>query len=151
MVTPAATVRPLRILLAEDGAVNQEVAAGLLELQGHRVVVVENGEEALTALERETFDVVFMDLEMPVMDGLAATTAIRQRERSNGQRVPIVAMTAHAVKGYREMCLAAGMDNYISKPIQPSELRAVLETIVTRPTGAVPPIDTPPCGSFAPV
>ena len=125
---PAAAVRPLDILLAEDGPVNQEVAVGLLEMQGHAVEVVENGREAVEAAERKEFDVILMDLEMPEMDGLEATAEIRRREKekSPGRHTPIIAMTAHAIKGYRQRCIIAGMDDFIVKPIKPESLyRAV--------------------------
>jgi two-component system, sensor histidine kinase and response regulator len=125
--TVAANVRRLQILLAEDGAVNQEVAVGLLKLRGHRVEVAENGRDAVAAIERQPFDVVLMDLEMPEMDGLEAAAAIRAKERVSGGHVPIVAMTAHAVKGFRERCLEAGMDDYITKPINPEELFRAVE------------------------
>jgi CheY-like chemotaxis protein len=120
--------RPLRILLAEDGVVNQQVAVGLLELRGHQTVVVANGKEALAALDRERFDVVLMDVQMPEMDGMEATRAIRQKEKETGTHIPIVAMTAHAMKGDREDCLAAGMDAYLSKPVQAQALYATVET-----------------------
>ena len=98
------------------------------KLRGHRVEVVNTGREALAALERRSFDVVLMDLEMPDMDGLEATAAIRERERLQGGHIPIVAMTAHAIKGFREQCLAAGMDDYITKPIEPRELFRAVES-----------------------
>jgi len=122
--------RPLHILLVEDGLINREVAVGLLEMRGHRVETAENGLEALAILERRAFDVVLMDLEMPEMDGLTATTAIRCREAITGGRVPIFAMTAHAIKGFREQCLEAGMDGYITKPISPEALFKAIETPV---------------------
>ena len=115
-------IRELQILLAEDGAVNQDVAVGLLQMRGHRVEVANNGKEALAALERQPFDIVLMDLEMPEMDGLEATAAIRAKEATQGGHVPIVAMTAHAVMGFRQRCLEAGMDDYLTKPIQPDAL-----------------------------
>ncbi|MBN1394908.1 MAG: response regulator [Pirellulales bacterium] len=121
------SVRPLHVLLAEDGLVNQEVAVGLLEMQGHSVDVADNGKEALDALQRKAYDVVLMDLEMPEMDGMEATAAIRKKERTNGGHTPIVAMTAHAVKGFRERCLRAGMDDFITKPIKPEELFKVVQ------------------------
>jgi len=127
--TDADHVRPLHVLLAEDGPVNQEVAVGLLELRGHTVEVVDNGKEAVEALERQAFDVVLMDIEMPLMDGLQATSAIRDREERSGDHTPIIAMTAHAVKGFRDRCIEAGMDGYISKPIQPAELFRTLEDL----------------------
>lgn len=129
-VNGATPGRELRILLAEDGLVNQDVARGLLELQGHQVEVANNGLEAVEKLERQSFSVVLMDLEMPEMDGLSATAAIRRREAETGRgRVPIVAMTAHAISQIRQQCLEAGMDDYLTKPIQPEELFKLLENI----------------------
>jgi two-component system sensor histidine kinase/response regulator len=122
---PAAAVR-LRILLAEDNVVNQRLAIRILEREGHRVAVAGNGREAVAAIERETFDLVLMDVQMPEMDGFEATAAIRARERFTGGRLPIVAMTAHAMSGDRDRCLACGMDDYVAKPIHKSVL---LETI----------------------
>jgi two-component system sensor histidine kinase/response regulator len=119
--------RRVRILLVEDNVVNQRVASGLLTRRGHHVTIAQNGREALTRLEQETFDLVLMDLQMPVMGGLDATAAIRLREHDTGQHVRIVAMTAHAMKSDRERCLAAGMDGYLSKPIDPPMLFAVVE------------------------
>ncbi len=121
--------RPLRILLAEDNRVNQEVAVRLLEKRGHQVAVANNGREALAALERQTFDVVLMDLQMPEMDGLEATAAVREKEKATGNHLPIIAMTAHAMKGDRERCLAAGMDGYVSKPIQAQDLFEALDGV----------------------
>ncbi len=120
-----------RILVAEDNPVNQTVAVRLLERKGYQVVVANNGLEAVQALERESFDVVFMDVQMPEMDGFEATAAIRKKEKSAGTHQPIVAMTAHAMKGDRERCLDAGMDAYITKPIQPKELYALLQKMET--------------------
>ncbi len=116
-------VRPLHILLAEDNRANQKLATSLLEARGHSVVVANNGEEAveLSAAE-DAFDIILMDVQMPVMDGFEATAAIRGRERAGGARIPIVALTAHAMTGYRERCLEAGMDGYIAKPIVADEL-----------------------------
>lgn len=122
-------ITPLRILLAEDGLVNQKVAVSLLEQRGHRVTVANNGQEALTALDRESFDVVLMDVQMPAMDGFEATALIRQKEEEAGLRTPIIAVTAHAMKGDRERCLAAGMDGYIAKPIRAKDLYAIVEGI----------------------
>ncbi len=120
-------VRPLHILLAEDNLVNQRVASRLLEKQGHSVEVTSNGEEVLTALARDTFDLILMDVQMPVMNGYDATRVIRTEERDTGRRIPIVALTAYAMKGDREICLEAGMDDYLGKPIHPRELMDVLE------------------------
>jgi CheY-like chemotaxis protein/HPt (histidine-containing phosphotransfer) domain-containing protein len=116
----------LRILLAEDNPVNQKLALKLLEKQGHRVQVAATGKEALAALERERFDLVVMDVQMPEMDGLEATRAIRERERVTGDHVPVIAMTAHAMSGDRDRCLEAGMDAYVAKPIQKKELLATI-------------------------
>jgi CheY-like chemotaxis protein len=115
MLDPA---RPLRILVAEDNAVNQVVVTRMLQKRAHVVVVAANGREALDVLARESFDVVLMDLQMPGMGGGEATAMIRKAERSHGGHLPIIAVTASAMKGDRENCLAAGMDDYISKPIQ---------------------------------
>ena len=120
-------LQPLRILLAEDNVVNQRVAVGLLSRRGHDVTVASNGAEALAALDAHTFDLVLMDVQMPVMGGLEATEKIRRRERTSGGHTRIVAMTAHAMRGDRDRCLAAGMDAYLSKPIDPATLFAVVE------------------------
>ena len=114
--------RQLHILLVEDNAVNQLLAVRLLEKRGHQVTVAENGKKALATLEQSSFDVVLMDVQMPEMDGYTATAAIREKEKMSGQHLPVIAMTAHAMAGDRERCLEAGMDDYISKPIQPQEL-----------------------------
>ncbi len=127
--------QPLRVLLAEDNSVNQRLASRLLEKRGHTVVVANNGREALQALERQPFDLVVMDVQMPDMDGIEATAAIREKEKGTEIHVPIIAMTAHAMKGDRERCLAAGMDGYISKPIRPQELYDSIEALV-RSNGA---------------
>ena len=121
--------RPLRVLLAEDNPVNRLVAIRLLEKRGHSVAVAGNGREALDATEQRIFDVVLMDLEMPEMSGLEATAAIRRREQGTGTHLPIIAMTAHAMIGDRERCLAAGMDAYVSKPVRADELYAALENV----------------------
>jgi signal transduction histidine kinase/DNA-binding response OmpR family regulator len=126
-VTQPARVRTRRVLLAEDGLVNQRVVVELLDARGHDVVVATNGEEALATLEREPFDVVLMDVQMPVMDGFEATAAIREREKESGTHVPVVALTAHAMTGDRERCLEAGMDGYLAKPIRADELYAAVE------------------------
>jgi two-component system sensor histidine kinase/response regulator len=123
--------RHLHVLLAEDNAVNRTLAMRLLEKQGHAVVTVENGREAVAALEEELFDAVLMDVQMPKMNGFEATAAIRDREQGTGSRVPIIALTAHSMKGDRERCLEAGMDGYVSKPIQAAELFVALEAVLT--------------------
>jgi len=114
--------RPLRVLLAEDNPVNQTLAIRILEKIGHKVQVVNNGKEAIGRAQGEEFDLILMDVQMPEMDGLEATTAIRAAEAGTGKHVPIVAMTAHAMKGDKEKCLSAGMDGYLSKPIRIDEL-----------------------------
>jgi len=116
----------LRILLVEDNAVNQVLAARLLEKRGHSVIVAGNGKEALAVLEKQSFDLVFMDVQMPEMDGLEATAAIREKEKTSGNHLAVIAMTAHAMVGDRERCLAAGMDDYLTKPIRPEELTGLL-------------------------
>jgi len=125
--------KQLRILLAEDNAVNQVLAVRLLEKQGHTVTVAGDGRVALAALEKQAFDLVLMDVQMPVMDGFEATAGIRSQEKATGAHIPIIAMTAHAMKGDRERCLAAGMDGYIAKPIQPKELYETLERFLSTP------------------
>jgi signal transduction histidine kinase/DNA-binding response OmpR family regulator len=124
------------ILLAEDNTINQKVATTLLQKMGHSVVVAGNGQLALQALEKETFDLVLMDVQMPEMDGFAATAAIRAQEQDTGDHISVIAMTAHAMKGDRERCLDAGMDDYISKPISRHDLKAVIERSAVRPAKA---------------
>lgn len=114
--------RPLHILLAEDNPINQKVAVRTLEKLGHRVFVANNGKEVIAALEQQPFDLVLMDVQMPEMDGVEATAVIRENEKRTGQRTPIIALTAHAMKGDRERLLAAGMDGYVTKPIRQEEL-----------------------------
>jgi len=126
---PAQHSAPQWILLVEDNVVNQRVAVGLLQARGHRVQVCANGQEAIAALETSRFDLVLIDLQMPVMGGLEATAIIRERERATGGHVRMVAMTAHAMTGDRERCLAAGMDDYLTKPIDPSLLFAIVEQV----------------------
>jgi two-component system, sensor histidine kinase and response regulator len=119
----------LNILLAEDNAVNRVLAQRLLQKQGHIVTSVNNGREALQLWDQNQsaqFDVILMDVQMPEMDGLQAATLIRERERVTGTHIPIIAVTAHAMKGDRERCLAAGMDGYITKPINPAELAGTI-------------------------
>jgi len=126
---PEHEITSLKILLTEDGLVNQKVAVNLLEQRGHSVTVANNGQEALFAIEKDSFDVVLMDVQMPTMDGFEATGRIRQKEQLSGGHIPIIAMTAHAMKGDRERCLAAGMDGYIPKPIRAKDLYKAVETI----------------------
>jgi signal transduction histidine kinase/CheY-like chemotaxis protein len=122
----------LRVLLAEDNPVNQLLATKLLEKRGHRVVLVTNGREALAALEKESYDLVFMDVQMPEMGGVEAIVAIREKEKNTGNHQPVIALTALAMKGDQERCLAAGMDGYLSKPIAVQELDDILEKYVAR-------------------
>ncbi len=117
---------PLRILLTEDNLINQRVASTLLQREGHEVFIANNGVEALRAFEERPFDLILMDIQMPQMDGIEATGAIRRREKTSGGHIPIIAMTAHAMADDRERCLAAGMDSYVSKPI---DIHRLLETI----------------------
>jgi CheY-like chemotaxis protein len=119
----------LQILLVEDNAVNQLVALRLLEKHGHSVTVASDGRKALIAWEQQPFDLVLMDVQMPEMNGWQATQAIREKEKTTGQHIPIAAMTAHAMTGDEEKCIAAGMDFYLTKPIRTQELFAVLEEI----------------------
>ncbi|TKB78517.1 MAG: response regulator, partial [Nitrospira sp.] len=129
----------LTILLAEDHPVNQALATRLLQKWGHHVMVAGNGREALAALDAQAFDLLLTDIQMPEMDGLALATAIRAREATGGTHLPIIAMTAHALKGDRERCLAAGMDAYVAKPLQPAELTKVMADLMpSRP--AAPPL-----------
>ena len=129
----------LHILLAEDNTVNQRLFTRLLEKKGHTVVVVSSGREAVDAVAKGDFDLVLMDVQMQEMDGLEATVAIRQSEEESGGRIPIVAMTAYALQGDLERCLAAGMDDYISKPIQANKFFAVIEDLAARIDGARSP------------
>ena len=142
---PAAQpVRAARILLAEDNLVNQRVAVGILTRRGHHVTVAQNGREAVNAAQREGFDLILMDVQMPEMGGFEATAIIREREMRDGGHIRIVAMTAHAMSGDRERCLAAGMDGYLSKPITQSLLFDVVEHgsagVAARPLAAVVPV-----------
>jgi CheY-like chemotaxis protein len=126
----------LRILLVEDNAVNQMLAVRLLEKRGHAVTAVGNGKDALKELSSEIFDVVLMDVQMPVMDGFEATAAIRSGEQKTGAHVPIIAMTAHALRDDEQRCLTAGMDAYISKPINSMELYELVESAARKRTNA---------------
>ena len=138
-VVNAAVIKPVRrrggfrILLAEDNPVNQRVAMVMLRKLGHQVSVVDDGEQAVARAEAETFDLALMDVQMPHLDGLEASARIRARAAQAGKpRLPIIAMTAHAMKGDRERCLEAGMDDYMSKPIRLAELAAVLDRVMAR-------------------
>ncbi|MEO7144894.1 MAG: response regulator [Bryobacteraceae bacterium] len=128
--------QPLRILLAEDNAVNRKVAVHMLEKSGHSVVIASDGPEVLSILEHEPVDLVLMDIQMPMMDGIEATLAIRQREAGRGGRLPIIALTAHAMGGDRQRCLDAGMDGYLSKPIDPAELGCLIDALFDHPVRA---------------
>jgi CheY-like chemotaxis protein len=127
---PQETHRPLRVLLAEDNVVNQRLATRLMEKRGHTVVVVSTGRAALAALTQEPFDLVLMDVQMPDMDGLEATAAIRRWEQGTDRHVPIIAMTAHTMQGDAERCRAAGMDGYVSKPMKPEDLYAAINSVM---------------------
>jgi CheY-like chemotaxis protein len=126
-----------RVLLVEDNAVNRIIATKLLEKRGHVVIAVENGALAVEATASDHFDIVLMDVQMPVMDGLTATAHIRTREHTTGAHVPIIAVTAHALDQDRQRCLAAGMDDYLPKPIRTSDLFAT----ITRFAPASPPAE----------
>jgi len=137
-------LRGLRILLAEDNAVNQTLAVMLLKKAGHAVVVANNGREAVATLESQPFDIVLMDVQMPELDGLEATVQIRERERATGARVPIIAMTANALKGDREKCIEAGMDDYLTKPIRTDALFDALHRWSLDSLGTPRPAIEPP-------
>jgi len=132
----------MNILLAEDSKVNQKLAIGLLEKKGHRVSVAENGKEALFAIDNGDFDLVLMDVQMPEMDGLEATTLLRQKEGDAAKGIPVIAMTAHAVKGDRELCISAGMNDYIAKPIRSAELYEKIAQYAPTPTNNATPEPT---------
>jgi CheY-like chemotaxis protein len=129
--------RQLRILIAEDNAVNRQLVTALLEKRGHTTVTVVNGREAVAAVAAGAFDLLLMDVQMPEMDGWQATAAIRKAESATGGHIPIIALTAHAMKGDREACLIAGMDGYLSKPINSKELFALLDSLSSG--AAIPP------------
>ncbi len=131
--------RSLRILLAEDNPVNQRVAVGMLEKRGHKVHAVDNGCEVLQAMAEETFDLILMDVQMPLMDGFAATANIRKNELGTGRHLPIIALTARAMTADRESCLQSGMDDYVTKPIDPEQLTTAIE----RTLPMIPATDQP--------
>ncbi len=142
--------RKLRVLLAEDSYVNQRLAMGLLGKQGHEVVVAGNGQEAVRLARADSFDLILMDVQMPEMDGFEATRQIRQWEQENGGHLPIVALTAHAMKGDRDRCMEAGMDAYVSKPVRARELFETMESVLTvgraRPAPEAAPEQETPAG-----
>jgi CheY-like chemotaxis protein len=119
----------LKILLVEDNPVNQIVASTLLKHLGHGITIAGNGREALQAVQREPYDVIFMDIQMPYMDGLEATARIRRLADVKTAEIPIVALTAHAIGGYRDRCLAAGMDEFLTKPVSSVKLSEVLDRL----------------------
>jgi CheY-like chemotaxis protein len=123
--------KSLRILLTEDNPVNQKLATHILEKWGHTVSVANNGQEALDLTAKENFDLILMDVQMPVMGGFEATELIREREKTTGCHIPIIAMTAHAMKGDREQTLAAGMDDYVSKPVNQDALFNAIEQLTS--------------------
>jgi len=145
---PAAAPRPaapravpsgLRVLVAEDNPVNQRLVTRLLERRGHETVLVDNGRAALAALAAAPFDLVLMDVQMPVLDGFAATRELRTQEHASGAHVPVIAMTAHAMSGDRERCLAAGMDAYVAKPVDPERLYAAMHEVLPEGAAAAMP------------
>jgi CheY-like chemotaxis protein len=143
---PAPAIRPLRVLLADDNRTNQRLVELLLEKNRHQVTTVGSGREAVHKAAESPFDLILMDVQMPGMDGFEATAAIRARERAIGGRTPIVAMTAHAMAGDREQCLAVGMNAYLAKPIRPDDLAATISELF--PPEA--PVRTqPPAGAIA--
>ena len=132
--------RRLQVLVAEDNQVNQLVATRIFEKLGHQATVVSNGREAFAAFQAGKFDLIAMDVQMPEMDGLDATSAIRAWEKTAGTHIPIIAMTAHAMKGDRERCLAAGMDGYTSKPIRIGELEHAIAQLISPPNSPKVPV-----------
>ena len=118
------------ILLAEDNVINQKVAVHILEKKGHKVSVANNGQEVLQALKKDRFDLILMDVQMPKIDGLEAVASIREKEIKTGFHIPIIAMTAHALKGDRERCLDAGMDDYIAKPLRAEMLMKKIDDVM---------------------
>ena len=136
-MTPEVTTPSCRVLLVEDNEVNRTIATKLLQKRGHVVVAVENGALAVDVTTTERFDVVLMDVQMPVMDGLTATAKIREREHATGFHLPIIAVTAHALDDDRRRCLAAGMDDFLPKPIRSSDL---FEKVARYAPAAEPPL-----------
>ncbi len=150
-VTPVENQRPsgLRVLAAEDNRVNQRLLVRLLQKEGHIVTVVDDGEAAVAMSEEEEFDIILMDVQMPRMDGLEATRCIRSRELETGKHVPILALTAHAMKGDRERCLEAGMDGYVAKPVQKQELLHVMYQYTAAGVSSRPARKAPPAAGLA--
>jgi CheY-like chemotaxis protein len=122
-----------RILVAEDNAVNRKLAYYILHNHGHQVTMVENGKEAVRTWEEQMFDLILMDIQMPKMDGFQATSLIREKEKNSGHHIPIIAITAHAMKGDSEKCIQGGMDEYISKPIKADRLLSLIDRLVQKP------------------
>jgi CheY-like chemotaxis protein len=129
---PASPTGPLRILLAEDNAINQTIMTRTLRKVGHSVTVASNGREALASWQDGNFELVLMDIQMPLMDGFECTAAIRVCDQRRGTHTPIIAVTAHALKGDEERCLAAGMDGYLAKPIRSQDLYGVIASVMAR-------------------
>ena len=148
VTTSPAHRSPLHILVAEDNEINQRVAVGILEHEGHSVPVAANGQLALRALEKERFDLILMDVQMPVMTGFEAVAAIRQQERATGAHIPIIALTAHAMNGDRQRCLDAGMDSYLAKPIRARELLKSIENLMSGLPDATPGVPDLPSTSI---
>ena len=144
----ASQLPPLSILLAEDSLANQKLAIGLLKRWGHTVTVANNGREAVDLASQQDFDLILMDIQMPELDGMEATALIRLDQTRTGKRVPIIAMTAHAMKGDRKLCLDAGMDDYVSKPVRPHDLLTAMLTFFTPEAKTPPRITT--TGAFSP-
>jgi CheY-like chemotaxis protein/HPt (histidine-containing phosphotransfer) domain-containing protein len=136
--------RPLRILVAEDNVINRRVLVAILERKGHVVTVAVNGHEAVLAAAENTFDLALMDVQMPEMDGLEATAAIRTAERHSGLHLPIIAVTANAMKGDIEICLNAGMDSYLSKPVNATALLALVDSMMAPGSGTPAEATAPP-------
>jgi two-component system sensor histidine kinase/response regulator len=141
---PASSAPSLTILLAEDNAVNQALAVRLLQKRGHKVVIAETGRAVLGAIGKQFFDLVLMDIQMPEMDGLEATRAIRKIETLSGAHLPILAMTANAMVGDKELCMEAGMDGYLTKPLSAKDLFAAIEALPP----AVQPVSLLSCSEF---
>jgi two-component system sensor histidine kinase/response regulator len=140
---PATSVRPLRVLVAEDNPVNQLFAARLIGRQGHTTRVVSNGQLAMDAIRDEEFDVVLMDIGMPVMDGFEAVRELRQLERQTGRHLPVIAMTANASGPDRDRCRAAGMDDFVGKPVQTADLASALARVLQNTAQTCAEIETP--------